>query len=60
MGDRDQMATEILDVAACLRLLRTTSLGRIGFNVDGRPLILPVNYVVDRGTVLFRSSESRP
>jgi uncharacterized protein len=27
--------------------------GRVGLIVDGRPLILPVNYMVDRGTVVF-------
>jgi nitroimidazol reductase NimA-like FMN-containing flavoprotein (pyridoxamine 5'-phosphate oxidase superfamily) len=28
----------------CLELLRSKSVGRLAFNVDGRPLVVPVNY----------------
>jgi nitroimidazol reductase NimA-like FMN-containing flavoprotein (pyridoxamine 5'-phosphate oxidase superfamily) len=47
---------EELDIPTCLSLLRTTTLGRVAFLAGDEPLILPVNYKVDRGTVLFRSA----
>lgn len=48
---------EHLDPAECLQLLATVSVGRLGLLVDGRPEILPVNYAVDDGTVVFRTAE---
>jgi nitroimidazol reductase NimA-like FMN-containing flavoprotein (pyridoxamine 5'-phosphate oxidase superfamily) len=41
----------------CLALMTTTSLGRVAFLVDGRPEVLPVNYVVDGDNVVFRTGE---
>lgn len=40
----------------CLRLLQGRGLGRIGVIVAGRPVVLPVNYVVDEGSVVFRTA----
>jgi uncharacterized protein len=34
-------------------LTHESFVGRLGLIVEGRPLILPVNYMVDRGTVVF-------
>ena len=48
---------EELDEAECLRVLASTTVGRVGFVVDGRPLVLPVNYAVDGRTVVFRTGE---
>lgn len=49
------MTVEILDVDTCLRLLATRNVGRVAV-VDGQgPLMLPVNYVLDRGSVVFRT-----
>ena len=45
---------EELPVDACLELLRTRSLGRIGYVADGKPRILPLTYGVHQGSVLFR------
>ncbi len=39
----------------CLDLLGSVRLGRVAYDDDG-PVVLPVNYVVDRGTLLFRTS----
>lgn len=39
----------------CLRLLSQSSLGRLAALVDGRPFVFPVNYTVDRDTVVFRT-----
>jgi nitroimidazol reductase NimA-like FMN-containing flavoprotein (pyridoxamine 5'-phosphate oxidase superfamily) len=35
--------------------LRRHSVGRLGFVRDGQPVILPVNYVVDGETIVFRT-----
>ena len=48
---------EELDEAECLRLLAGTTVGRVGFVVDGRPIVLPVNYAIDGRTVVFRTGE---
>ena len=49
-------SVEELGTAASLSLLRTQSVGRVAFTDDvGMIVILPVNYAVDRGTVLFRT-----
>ena len=38
-------------------LIAAVHLGRLVTVVDGRPEIFPVNFVVQRRTVLFRSAE---
>src|SRR5690242_4420084 len=41
----------------CLLLLRTQPVGRVAVPVpDGAPLVIPVNYVVDDGVIVFRSN----
>ncbi len=40
----------------CLRLLGRGHFGRVGLVEDGRPVILPVNYVFDQGSVVFQST----
>jgi nitroimidazol reductase NimA-like FMN-containing flavoprotein (pyridoxamine 5'-phosphate oxidase superfamily) len=46
-----------LDVDECLRLLRShpTKVGRIGFTGEDGPTILPVNYALMGGEVVFRT-----
>ena len=39
----------------CVRLLREASIGRIGFVVDGWPVVVPVNYAVDGDAIVFRT-----
>ncbi len=53
------MTDRLLELAEeeCFRLLARGHFGRIGFIDDGRPVILPVNYVFDRGYVVFQSTE---
>ena len=48
---------EELDEAECLRLLASTTVGRVGFVVNERPIVLPVNYAIDGRTVVFRTGE---
>jgi uncharacterized protein len=46
---------EHLSPAQCWRLLASTPVGRIGVLNDSAPEIYPVNHVVDRGTIVFRT-----
>jgi nitroimidazol reductase NimA-like FMN-containing flavoprotein (pyridoxamine 5'-phosphate oxidase superfamily) len=49
---------EELDVDACLQLLEGHQVGRLAFvDADGGPVVLPVNYVLDRGVVVIRTAE---
>jgi nitroimidazol reductase NimA-like FMN-containing flavoprotein (pyridoxamine 5'-phosphate oxidase superfamily) len=48
------MDIEELPREECLRLLQTESyLGRVGFITEGRPMVLPVNYLTDEGSIVF-------
>jgi uncharacterized protein len=47
----------ILPEHECWDLLKSVALGRLVTSVDGRPEIFPVNFVVQRRTVLFRTAE---
>ncbi len=48
---------EELDEAECLQLLASRSVGRLGFVLQERPMVLPVNYALDGRTVVFRTGE---
>lgn len=39
----------------CLALLRSNEVGRVAVVVDGHPLVFPVNYLFDRGSILVRA-----
>ncbi len=56
MSETDDGVT-ILPVGECWDLLAGSALGRLVTSVDGQPEIFPVNYVVQRRTVLFRTAE---
>ena len=46
--------TQELTREECLELLQYRSfVGRLGFIVDGRPMVLPVNYLADPDSVVF-------
>lgn len=47
----------ILPVHECWDLLAGVTLGRLVTSVSGQPEIFPVNYVVQRHTVLYRTAE---
>ena len=53
----DTPAISILSQTECWNLLGSVSLGRLVTSVDGQPAIFPVNFVVQRRTVLFRTAE---
>jgi len=45
---------EELSHSECLELLQYQSyVGRLGFTVDGRPLVLPVNYLAGESSLVF-------
>jgi uncharacterized protein len=50
------MPTEVLTVDECLRLLATQRIGRLAVVVDRYPMVVPVNYALDRGNVVFRTA----
>jgi uncharacterized protein len=52
----DHAGLEMLPLAECLRLLTKVPVGRLGFDVDGEVVILPVNHAVDGDTVVFRAA----
>ena len=56
MSETGQPVT-ILSASESWNLLARKGLGRIVTSVDGQPEIFPVNFVVQRRTVLFRTAE---
>lgn len=48
---------EVLSEEECLGLLGESYVGRVGFIVEGRPLVLPVNYLLRDRSVVFASGE---
>ena len=47
----------VLSEAECLHRLSTQTVGRLVLNASGRIEIFPVNFVTDRGTIIFRTAE---
>lgn len=50
------MAMELLNVSQCWAFVRSAEVARVAVCSDGQPEIFPINYVVDRGSVVFRSA----
>ncbi len=53
---RDEGRLLHLDASTCLRLLASRHVGRVALNDPVGPVVFPVNYTVDAGTVLFRTT----
>ena len=51
--------TEVLNQHECWELLRQGMFGRLAVIVEGEPDIFPINYVVDHGTIVFRTDAGR-
>jgi nitroimidazol reductase NimA-like FMN-containing flavoprotein (pyridoxamine 5'-phosphate oxidase superfamily) len=51
---------EELDEAECLRLISPGGIGRIAFTGRFGPTVLPVNYRLHQGTIVFRTVEDSP
>lgn len=50
-------ALRVLSQKKCVALLKSHSFGRVAAGLEGWPAILPVNYVYDRTSVVFRTGE---
>lgn len=50
------MPTEILDRSECERLLASQRVGRLAVVVDRYPMVFPVNFALDHGTIVFRAA----
>lgn len=55
MNHGNSVWIEHLTPAECWELLEAQPVGRLGVLVDSAPEIYPVNYVVDRGAIVFRT-----
>jgi nitroimidazol reductase NimA-like FMN-containing flavoprotein (pyridoxamine 5'-phosphate oxidase superfamily) len=51
---------ESLDEAECLRLISPGGIGRIAYGSRFGPAVLPVNYRLHDGAILFRTAEHSP
>jgi uncharacterized protein len=55
IADRPGPTLAELTEAECLRLLEHRAIGRVALVVDGRPLVVPVSYLLRDGAVVFRT-----
>lgn len=51
----DRNGLEVLAREECLELLRTSTLGRVAATIGALPVVLPVNYGVLDGDIVFRT-----
>ena len=51
----DRNGMRVLDREECLQLLEAQPVGRVAFTLAGRPMVLPVNFVLDREEIVFRT-----
>ncbi|MER6005800.1 helix-turn-helix domain-containing protein [Nonomuraea sp. NPDC051941] len=51
---------EILEPEECLRLVAPGGIGRVAFNGPEGPTVLPVNYKVHDGAIVFRTAHGGP
>lgn len=54
--DERQEATEILSESECWDLLDGAAVGRLAVDIAGQPDIFPINFVVDKSGIVFRSA----
>jgi uncharacterized protein len=57
VADEPSPGVTDLAVNVCWALLRSHEVGRLAVSIADRPEIFPINYVVDHGTVVFRTAE---
>lgn len=55
-----QPVLERLDEAECLRLISPGGIGRIAYSGRFGPTVLPVNYRMHQGSVVFRTAHDSP
>jgi nitroimidazol reductase NimA-like FMN-containing flavoprotein (pyridoxamine 5'-phosphate oxidase superfamily) len=54
---QDRNGLEVLDRDACLELLSSATLGRIGVSAGALPVVLPVNFCLDAERIVLRTGE---
>jgi nitroimidazol reductase NimA-like FMN-containing flavoprotein (pyridoxamine 5'-phosphate oxidase superfamily) len=62
-GDDAAMARpepDLLDEAECLRLISPGGIGRLAYTGRFGPTVLPVNYMLHEGTIVFRTVHDSP
>ena len=57
MATDPRSGVTILEAHTCWMLLRSSEVGRLAVSVADHPDIFPINYVVQGGTLLFRTSQ---
>jgi nitroimidazol reductase NimA-like FMN-containing flavoprotein (pyridoxamine 5'-phosphate oxidase superfamily) len=55
-----ESVVELLNEAECQRLIAAGGVGRIGYTGRFGPTVLPVNYVLHEGTIVFRTGQHSP
>ena len=55
--ETDPSGLGILSEAECLERMKASQVGRLAVVVDERPLVFPVNYVLDAGRIVVRSDQ---
>jgi nitroimidazol reductase NimA-like FMN-containing flavoprotein (pyridoxamine 5'-phosphate oxidase superfamily) len=55
-----QSVLEELEEAECLRLITPGGIGRIAYSGRYGPTVLPVNYKLYQGTIVFRTAQDSP
>ncbi|HEY9522724.1 MAG TPA: pyridoxamine 5'-phosphate oxidase family protein [Thermopolyspora sp.] len=58
--DEAQRRISELDADECLRLISSQEVGRVAFNTPEGPMILPVNYKLYEGAIVFRTAAGGP
>ena len=53
--DLDWSGLEVIGMEECRRLLSSVPVGRLGFLQEGSPVVLPINFHVDRRSIVFRT-----
>ena len=53
----DRLGMTVLDQHECWELLRGEEVGRLAVSITNHPDIFPINYVVDHGSLVFRTAE---
>ena len=51
---------EVLDPEECLRLISPGGIGRVAFSGSRGPTVLPVNYKLHHGVIVFRTASGGP
>jgi nitroimidazol reductase NimA-like FMN-containing flavoprotein (pyridoxamine 5'-phosphate oxidase superfamily) len=57
MNTEPQAGVTVLGVPECWNLLRSVEIGRLAVSVGDHPDIFPINFLVDHGTIVFRTAE---